>query len=64
MISSATQLFTYFDLIQQCVYENETRVPDIDEMRQHLLHVYLDRQHQDVDRTPCGRINQNDRGQR
>ena len=24
----------------------------------------LDRQHQDVDRTPCGRINQNDRGQK
>ena len=22
----------------------------------------LDRQHQDVDRTPCGRVNQNDRG--
>jgi len=24
----------------------------------------LDGQHQDVDRTPCGRVNQNDRGQR
>ena len=24
----------------------------------------LDRQHQDVDRTPCGRINQNERRQR
>jgi len=24
----------------------------------------LDRQHQVVDRTPCGRVNQNDRGQR
>jgi len=23
----------------------------------------LDGQHQDVDRTPCGRVNQNDRGQ-
>ena len=24
----------------------------------------LDGQHQDADRTPCGRVNQNDRGQR
>jgi len=23
----------------------------------------LDRQHQDADRTPCGRVNQNDRGE-